>query len=260
MRFENQVVLVTGASSGIGKASAEQFAAEGAKVGLLGRTEDELQEVGDGIRADGGEALEIIADISDVQAVQQAYETLLGEWGRLDVLFANAGVNGVWAPLDELDPDEWRQTIDINLNGTFYTVKYAVPHLKETQGSVIINASVNGTRMFSNTGATAYASSKAAITAFAKMIALELAPAKVRVNVVCPGMIDTDIEDNTQHQELEGARYPVEYPEGRVPLTHGEPGTSQQVADLVLYLASDEASLITGSEVWIDGAQSLLMG
>ena len=260
MRFDEKVVLVTGGSSGIGEATARQFATEGAKVAILGRNEDELNTVVADIQRDGGDALALVADIRHIDAMQAAYETLLNEWGRLDVLFANAGVNGVWAPLEELDPDEWQQTIDINLNGTFYTVKYAVPHLKQTEGSVIINASVNGTRMFSNTGATAYASTKAALVAFTKMIALELAPAKVRVNVICPGMIDTDIEDNTQHQRLESARYPVEYPEGRLPLTHGKPGTSAQVANLVLFLASDEASLITGSEVWIDGAQSLLMG
>jgi NAD(P)-dependent dehydrogenase (short-subunit alcohol dehydrogenase family) len=260
MRFDESVVLVTGGSSGIGEASAKQFAAEGAKVAVLGRNKEELDTVVADIIDSGGDALALVADIRHVDAMQSAYDTLLDAWGRLDVLFANAGVNGVWAPLEELDPDEWQQTIDINLNGTFYTVKYAVPHLKKTAGSVIINASVNGTRMFSNTGATAYASTKAALTAFAKMIALELAPAKVRVNVICPGMIDTDIDDNTQYQKLKGARYPVEYPEGRLPLTHGDPGTSAQVANLVLFLASDEASLITGTEVWIDGAQSLLMG
>ena len=125
--------------------------------------------------------------------MEGAVEQMVERWGRLDVVFANAGVNGVWAPIEELEPEEWR-TIDINLSGTFFTVKYAVPHLKKRGGSVIITSSVNGTRIFSNTGATAYSCSKAAQVAFAKMVALELAPRKVRVNVICPGAIETKIE------------------------------------------------------------------
>ena len=114
--------------------------------------------------------------------------------------------------------------------------------------------------MFSNTGATAYACSKAGQVAFAKMVALELAEHKVRVNVICPGAIETNIDENTEKVELEKVKAPVEFPEGKVPLTGGRPGTAEQVARLVLFLASDESGHITGTEVWIDGAQSLLQG
>lgn len=114
--------------------------------------------------------------------------------------------------------------------------------------------------MFSNTGATAYACSKAAQVALAKMAALELAKNHIRVNVICPGYIETNIEQSTQQKHLDAIREPVAFPSGAIPLTDGAPGTSEQVAQLVLFLASDAASHITGTEIWIDGGQSLLQG
>jgi NAD(P)-dependent dehydrogenase (short-subunit alcohol dehydrogenase family) len=190
-----------------------------------------------------------------------AIETDIDEtWGRVDVVFANAGINGVWAPIEELSPEEWDRTLNINLKGTFLTVKYAVPYLKRRGGSVIITASVNGTRIFSNTGATAYSCSKAGQVAFAKMVALELATAKIRVNVICPGAIETDIDENTERRGLDEVRIPVEYPKGAQPLEGGKPGTAEQVAQLVLFLASDASEHITGTEMWIDGGESLLKG
>jgi NAD(P)-dependent dehydrogenase (short-subunit alcohol dehydrogenase family) len=119
---------------------------------------------------------------------------------------------------------------------------------------------VNGTRMFSNTGATAYAVSKGGQVVLTKMLAVELAKYKIRVNVICPGAIDTDIEENTEQENLEDIRLPVEFPKGMIPLTGKEPGTSMQVAELALFLASDASSHITGTEMWIDGGQSLLQG
>ncbi len=260
MRFSGQVALITGAGSGIGAAAARQFAAEGAKVGALGRSDDNVRDVVRGIQQAGGEVMPLIADISDPTAMQTAVRQLVDTYGRLDVVFANAGINGVWAPLEELTPEEWDNTLDINLKGTFLTVKYAVPHLKQNGGAVIITSSVNGTRMFSNTGATAYACSKAAQVAFAKMTALELAKHRIRVNVICPGAIETNIDENTEKRGIEREKEPVEYPEGQIPLTDGKPGTSEQVAELVLFLASDAARHISGTEMWIDGAQSLLQG
>ena len=132
--------------------------------------------------------------------------------------------------------------------------------MKRQGGAVVITASINGTRKFTSWGASAYASTKAAQVAFMKMTALELAKHKVRVNAVCPGAIDTQIDENTDKRDVEAAAEPVELPEGNVPLTDGAPGSSDQVAELVLFLASDRASHITGTEVFIDGGESLLEG
>lgn len=260
MQLAEKVALITGAGSGIGKATALLFAKEGAKVAALGRTDEELKDIVTQIQDGGGEAMPVAADISKPDEMQQAVQQLVNQWGRLDIVFANAGINGVWAPLEELDPEEWNKTINVNLTGTYLTVKYAVPYLKKQGGSVIVTSSVNGTRMFSNTGATAYACTKAAQVAFAKMVALELAKHRIRVNVICPGAIETNIEESTDRQDLEEAKEPVEFPEGEIPLTDGKPGTSEQVAQLVLFLASDASSHITGTEMWIDGGQSLLQG
>lgn len=260
MQLADKVALVTGAGSGIGEAAAKLLAKEGAKVAALGRTEDELKEVVEQIQQSGGEAMPVIADISEADKMQQAYQQVADKWGRLDIVFANAGINGVWAPIEELKPEEWEKTIKINLTGTFFTVKYAVPYLKKQGGSVIITSSINGTRVFSNTGATAYSSTKAGQVAFAKMVALELAEHQVRVNVICPGAISTSIDQNTEQRNIDSVKEPVEFPEGQIPLTDGKPGTSEQVAQLVLFLASEASSHITGTEMWIDGGQSLLLG
>ena len=258
MQLTNKVALVTGAGSGIAKAAAKLLAKEGAKIAALGRTKEELEETVAEIQSDNGEAIPLIADISHPEEMQQAIQQIADKWGRLDIVFANAGINGVWAPIDELTPEEWDKTININLKGTFLTVKYAVPHLKKQGGSIIITSSVNGTRIFSNSGATAYSCSKAAQVAFAKMVALELAKDRIRVNVICPGAIESNIGDSTQTRDLENIKEPVEFPEGKIPLTDGKPGTSEQVAQLVLFLASDASSHITGTPIWIDGAESLI--
>jgi len=258
--LQGKVALVTGAGSGIGEAAAKKLAAAGARVAALGRTDDELNDVVNEMRSQGCQAIPLVADISDAGAMEQAYKRVEKEWGRLDIVFANAGINGVWAPIEELTPEEWNRTIGINLSGTFYTIKYAAPLLKRQGGSVIVTASVNGTRIFSNTGATAYSTTKAGQVAMTKMLALEFAPEKVRVNVICPGAIETNIDENTEQRDLDKVRIPVEFPESHQPLTGGKPGHSDQVADLVLFLASDMASHITGTEIWIDGAESLIKG
>jgi len=260
MQLAERVALITGAGSGIGAAAAKLLAEQGARIAALGRTEKQLNEVVSAIEQAGGEAMAVLADISQPDQMERAVQQIVDRWGRLDVVFANAGINGVWAPLEDLTPEEWDRTLSINLKGTFLTVKYAVPYLKRQGGSVIVTASVNGTRIFSNTGATAYSCSKAAQVAFTKMTALELAPHKIRVNVICPGAITTEIDENTEQRNLEAVRIPVEYPRGSQPLTGGKPGTSQQVAQLVLFLASDASNHITGTEMWIDGAESLLKG
>ncbi|GJG89027.1 hypothetical protein tb265_42080 [Gemmatimonadetes bacterium T265] len=260
VELTDKVALVTGAGSGIGAATAKRFARAGARVILVGRTADELARVADEIGAAGGQARVAVGDVADDAAVRQLTDDAVAALGRLDVVVANAGVNGVWAPIEELDVEEFASTLRTNLVGTFVTIKHAVPHLKRRGGAVIVTASVNGTRIFSNTGATAYSASKAGQVAMTKMLAVELAKHQIRVNVVCPGAIDTAIDDNTERRDLESAKVPVEYPAGNIPLTRGRPGTSDDVADLMLFLASDAARHVTGTEVWIDGAESLVVG
>ncbi len=256
----DRVALVTGGGSGIGKSAAKLLAHAGAKIAVLGRTPDELNETVAEIVRTGGEAISLVADISRADDMELAIRQIEATWGRLDIVFANAGINGVWAPLEELSPEEWDRTIGINLRGTYLTVRAALPLLKKRGGSVIITSSVNGTRMFSNTGASAYAVSKAGQVAFSRMIALELAPQKIRVNTICPGAIETAIGDNTQQRDLEKVKTAVKFPSGKVPLTGGEPGTAGQVAEVVWFLASDVSSHVTGAEIFVDGAQSLLQG
>jgi NAD(P)-dependent dehydrogenase (short-subunit alcohol dehydrogenase family) len=258
--LDGKVALVTGATSGIGRATAIRLAQAGARIGVLGRDESDLAEVCAEIDAEGSSAIALEADVSKPEDVQRAVNTIMSHWGRLDVVFANAGINGVWAPVSELEPEEWRKTLDVNLSGTFYTVKYSYEAMKNNGGSVIITSSVNGTRMFSNSGASAYACSKAGQVALAQMLALEFAKDRIRVNVICPGYIESAIHDKTVRRHLDETKVPVDFPEGTVPLTRGEPGTAEQCAELVLFLASDRSSHITGTPIWIDGAQSLLQG
>ncbi len=260
MELTGRVALVTGAGSGIGAAAATRMARAGARVALVGRTAEELEKVARRIRDSGGEARVAVADVSVVDEIRGAIDGTAEAWGRLDVAVANAGINGVWAPLEELAPEEWDRTLATNLRGTFLTVKYAVPHLKRRGGSIVVTSSINGTRVFSNTGATAYSTSKAGQVALTKMVALELAKHRVRANVICPGAIETEIEESTEKRGVEREEEPAEYPAGEVPLTDGKPGTAEQVAELVLFLASDASSHITGTEVFVDGAQSLLIG
>lgn len=259
--FRNKAAVVTGGGSGIGKATAALLAKSGARVAIIGRDPDELTATAEEISEGAAhQVYRIAADVSEPAEMALAYEAIGGNFGGIDIVVANAGINGVWAPLEELGVDEWNSTIAVNLRGTFLTVKLALPFLKARGGSVIAVSSINGTRVFSNSGATAYSCSKAAQVAFCKMTALELARYKIRVNAVCPGAIETNIDDNTERRSLENLHLPVEFPEGDVPLTGGGPGKPEQVAQLIAFLASDAATHITGSEIFIEGAQSLLQG
>ncbi len=256
-----KVVWITGGGEGIGRGIALLAAECGAKVAVTGRDPKPLEKVVAEIEQHGGTALAVPADVSHEQEMKQAVDTIIKKWKRLDSLCANAGINGTWARIDELDPADWSQTIAVNLTGTFLAIHYAVPHLRRSgAGSILIMSSVNGTRMFSNQGASAYACSKAAQLALGQMLALELAESCIRVNVICPGAIESNIHDKTERQGLEGLGDQVEFPEGKIPLTDGKMGTPQQVAQLAVFLTSDLADHITGTPVWIDGAQSILQG
>ena len=259
--LQGKVMWVTGGGEGIGRGIALLAAECGAKVAVTGRDRAPLRDVVQEIEGKGGEAMIALADVSESREVKQAVEQVIDRWQQLDCVCANAGTNGKWAPIEELQPEEWSKTLAVNLTGTYLTIHHAVPHLLNSKcGNILIMSSVNGTRMFSNEGASAYATSKAGQLALGQMLALELAPKKIRVNVICPGAIESNIHEKTDKQGLEDLGVPVEFPAGKIPLTGGEMGTARQVAQLAVFLASDAASHITGTPVWIDGAQSLLEG
>ncbi|SDO19698.1 SDR family oxidoreductase [Alkalicoccus daliensis] len=257
--LEGKTAFVTGGGSGMGKAAALQLAAQGVKVCLVDIDEEECKDTKDEIENNGGTAIVAAADTADADQMKEAFQKTVDEFGKLDIVFANAGINGTVAPIEDLDSEEWDQTIQTNLKGTFHSVKFAIPHMKDNGGSIILTSSVNGTRVFSNFGMSAYSSSKAGQLAFGKMAALELSNYKIRVNVICPGFIETDIGENTfpKDEKLEKIEIPVEHPEGDQPLK-GEGGDPEEVADLVSFLASDASKHITGTELFIDGGSSLL--
>lgn len=260
MKLQDRVALITGAGSGIGRATARLFAQEGAWVGVLGHKESELQETVAEIHSAGGKAMLLLADVSSPEQMSQAIHNLVNDWGRIEIVFSNAGINGVWAPIDEIEPDEWEQTFAVNLRGAFLTLKYTVPYLRAQGGVVLITSSGQGTRTFSVPGSTAYACTKSALVTLAKKMALELARDKVRVNVICPGSTSTSINETLTTRSLDKIKLPIEFPQGKMLLTGGKKATSEQVAKLALFLASDDADVITGTEVWIDGAMSLMQG
>lgn len=254
--FQGKVALVTGAGSGIGRATAIALAGAGAAVGLLSHTRAEIDSAAAEINADGGRALPLVADVSDDDAMRAATASLAEAFGGLDVVVANAGINGVWAPIEELAPEAFDRTIAVNLRGTYLTLHHAVPHLKRRGGAVVIVSSINGNRTFTSPGATAYSATKAAQVAMTKQLALELGPHRIRVNAVCPGKIDTQIDDNTDRRAVDRTAIPAEFPEGDIPLTGGAPGSSAEVAEVILFLA--RARHVTGTAVFVDGGQGLL--
>ena len=254
MQLNDKVAFITGAGSGIGKAAALLFAQEGARVVAMSRTMEEIQQTVDQITETGGEAIAVECDIAKADTIQRAVEQTVEAFGGIDIVFANAGINGVWAPIEEISNEDFDKTIDINLKGTFMTLKYTFPHLKQKGGSVIVTSSVNGTRVFKGER-IAYSCTKASQVVLVKSLAVEFALHGVRINAICPGAIDTEIDDSTHAQNVDEVGLPAKYPQGRTPLNKG---VSNHVAQLALFLASDASEHITGTPVWIDGAETLV--
>ncbi|MFN8538392.1 MAG: SDR family NAD(P)-dependent oxidoreductase [Thermomicrobiales bacterium] len=255
-----KVALVTGGGSGIGEAACRTLAANGAAVAVVDLRPDPAQAVADAIVADGGRAIAVAADVRDEEALHAAVSRTVETLGGLQIVFANAGINGMQTPIEEMTLDEWRATVDTNLTGTFLTVKHSIPHLRAAGGgAIVITASVNGNRLFSAPGYSAYSSSKAAQAAFGRMAALELARWDIRVNTILPGAIRTNITERTYRRNLDAIRYDVKMPEKYPPLG-GRVAEASEVADLVLYLVSDASRYVTGTEVTIDAGLTLLRG
>ncbi len=258
MDLSGKVALITGGGSGIGRAAALSLAEAGASVAVLSRSRDEIEQTAIDIRRTGAQALALTADISDETELRAAFGKLADRFGQLDIVVANAGINGVWAPIEDMKPQEWDRTIAVNLRGTYLTLHLAVPLLKRRGGAIVVVSSINGTRTFSSPGATAYTATKAAQVAMVQQLALELGRYRIRVNAVCPGQIDTEIDDSTTLRGREKTEIPAVWPKGDIPITGGKAGRSEDVADAIRFLVSDAARHITGSPLWVDGGQGLL--
>ncbi len=258
-QFAGRVALVTGGGSGIGRATAIELGRQGASVAVLSRQQARIDEACAAVVAAGGQAIGISADVTSEDDLANAVHQIDETWGRLDSVVANAGANGVFTPLDDLTLDEWNHTLATNLTSTFLTTKASLPLLQRQGGAIVVVSSVNGSRNCNYAGAVAYSTSKAGQVAFTKMVALELAQKKIRINVVCPGAISTNIDEATHPRNIDRIRWPVEFPQGASPLAGG-PADPAQVARVIAFLLSDAADHVSGTEMWVDAAESLLVG
>lgn len=256
--LDNKVAFITGGASGIGEGVARRFAAEGARIVIADRNAERGQPLCEELNSKNQQAIYVDCDVSKPESVQAAIEQAVDTFGTLHLVVANAGINGVWSPVDELTPEEWSRTIDINLKGTYLTLHYAIPHLKKAgEGSIIITSSVNGNRVFSSPGASAYSTSKAGQVALMKMVALELGRHNIRCNAICPGAISTNIDENTQQRNTDKLKMKVEMPEGS-PALHKGQGEPRDAADVYLFLASALSRHVSGEEIFVDGGDSLM--
>jgi NAD(P)-dependent dehydrogenase (short-subunit alcohol dehydrogenase family) len=257
--FAGRVALVTGGGSGIGAAAAKMLAARGATVAILDVVDAAASKVREEIEAAGGNAFVLIADVGDEAQMKAAFEALEIKEKRLDTMVVSAGINGSWAPVDDLTPEEFDRTIRINLRGTYLAFHFGAPLLKRSGGgSVVVISSINGQRTFSTAGASCYAATKAAQAAMSKQLALELSRDRIRVNAIFPGTTVTGIGANTWRRNTDNIRFPVQFPNGDIPITGDKPAKADDVAEGIVFLCSDAARHITGAELNIDGGQSLI--
>ena len=247
-RFEDKVVIVTGAASGIGEATARRFSAEGAKVVLVDRQRDALEKVAGELPPD--RTLAHIADVSESHAVDDMVASAVKRFGRLDVLVNNAGVHEGGDPA-ELTDEQWRKVMATDADGVFFGCRAAIPHLEKTKGSIVNTASVSGTG--GDWSMSPYNAAKGAIVNLTRALAMDLGKKGVRVNSVCPSLTRTgmtaDMMDDTNLLSKFAERIPL----GRV----CEP---QEVAAVIAFLASDDASFMTGANVAVDGGVSASNG
>jgi len=245
--LQGKVAIITGASQGIGRASAIEFACQGARVAVAARSPSGCQETVRLAQEAGGQAIAVPTDVSKSGEVQRLIQVTIETFGGLDILFNNAGIS-IDRPVEELSEEEWNQVININLKGHFLCSKYAIPHLKARGGGVIINmSSVLGCSALPKIAA--YCSTKYAILGLTQVLALELARDHIRVNALAPGSVDTALLwGNLQGEELEAARQIC---------TEAQPvgyiGTPEQIAKAAAWLAKNEVDFMTGACLLIDG-------
>ncbi len=249
--FAGKVALVTGATSGIGHAVALKFAEAGARVAALGRDQSALSKVKGEIEQAAGETLTLAVDVTDEQQVRRALDQTIQKFGRLDVL-VNAAGHISSGTIENTSLEAWDAMMNVNLRAVFLTMQWAAPHLIKTKGNIVNISSVTGLRSFP--GVLAYCVSKAGVDQLTRCSALELAPSGVRVNAVNPGVVVTEIHKRGGMAQEDYERF-LEHSKTTHPL--GRVGDPNEIAELVLFLASKKATWITGGTYSIDGGRAL---
>ncbi len=248
--MKGQVVLVTGGSSGIGRATALRFASEGCKIALIGRRIDSLDQVVAAIRARGGEAKAIVADVTQQADIERVVHETAEAFGGIDVLINAAGIMAS-GTIETTRLQDWDAMMNVNTRAPFYLIQVALPYLIERKGNIVNVSSVGGLRAFP--GILAYCASKAALDQLTRCIALEVASLGVRVNAVNPGVVITSLHRTGGMDEDAYARF-LEHSKTTHPL--GRVGQPDEVAELIFFLASPKAGWITGVSYSIDGGRS----
>ena len=244
--LEGKVGLVTGGTSGIGRDAAVHFAKSGVKVVVSGRRAKEGEETVELIRAAGGDGMFVKADVSKAAEVESLIQKVVEKFGRLDVAFNNAGVEGVWVPIIRQSEEDFDQTVNINLKGVWLCLKYEIKQMiRQGSGGAIVNMS-SITGLVGSAGAAAYSASKHGVIGLTKSAALETARSGIRVNAVCPGAIETAMSDR-----LFGAPQVHKYVLSCHPV--GRFGKPSEVAEAVVWMCSDRASFMTGQSLVLDG-------
>lgn len=251
MSLSQKIALVTGASSGIGKATALLLAKEHARVALVGRKREALQAVQDEIAKHGGESLLVLADVTQAEQCRQAVEQTVAHFRGLDILVNAAGIIGNGTILNTT-PESWEEMMNANLNSVFYLMQLSAPHLQARKGNIVNVSSVTGTRSFPNV--LAYCVSKAGVDQLTRCAALELAASGVRVNAVNPGVVVTNLHRRSGFDEAKYAAF-LEHSKTTHPL--GRVGAPEEIAEAILFLASERAAWITGETLSVDGGRQL---
>ncbi|MBX7174361.1 MAG: glucose 1-dehydrogenase [Pyrinomonadaceae bacterium] len=248
--MQDKVVIITGASSGIGRAATKLFAKNGAKVVAVGRNEKELSSLREDLQEFPGSLKTVFADLRETSQIDRLVTNTIDNFKKLDVLVNAAGIiaNGT---IENTSLDDWDKMMNINLRSVFYLMNISVPHLIETKGNIVNVSSVTGIRAFP--GVLAYCVSKAGIDQLTKCSALELAPKGVRVNAVNPGVVITNLHKRSGMDDEKYEQF-LEHSKTTHPL--GRPGEPEEIAELIYFLASDKAGWITGASYEIDGGRA----
>ena len=246
MKLSGKVALVTGGSRGIGFATAKILSEHGATVTITAKNKERLEKA----VLEIPNATGIVADIRKTDEVKNVVNKIIEKFGKLDILVNNAGIFPEIKKLHEIDEDEGNKVLDVNLTGQFRYTKESIPHLQKTSGSIINISSDAGIKAYQGFNADAYSASKAALILLTKCWALEYSKNKIRVNCICPGVVDTDMTKPFLKTDKDREFMDNEHPIGRI-------GQPEEVANAVLYFASDDASWTTGAILTVDGGESI---